>query len=268
MLGAPLLPATDLNPTLADEQFYPHRVIQADPSAVSPLSAAADAKYQDNFEYRFGLERLTVHDFATRFPLTGLMAARRGQVLYEHYFKGRDATMRLQSWSMAKSITSLLLGICIDRGLIASLDDPVELYAPALRDTFHGGISIRHLGNMASGAEILHASEDYGVLYPKCFTDVDSDISALVAGWNAQAKGRQGEPGGIFSKPRLLPLASCLLPRSLLTRLVFCRQITTSSALWRWGWPFVRSPACHSLSLQRTPCGSPWAPRLMRRGLR
>ena len=223
MLGAPLLPATDLNPTLADEQFYPHRVIQADPSAVSPLSAAADAKYQDSFEYRFGLQRLTVHDFATRFPLTGLMAARRGQVLYEHYFKGRDATMRLQSWSMAKSITSLLLGICIDRGLIASLDDPVELYAPALRDTLHGGISIRHLGNMASGAEILHASEDYGVLYPKCFTDVDSDISALVAGWNAQAKGRQGEPGGMFSAP--FAAGSLTTPRSLLTPWYFCRRL-------------------------------------------
>ena len=102
---------------------------------MSPLSAAADAKYQDSFEYRFGLERLTVHDFATRFPLTGLMAARRGQVLYEHYFKGRDATMRLQSWSMAKSITSLLLGICIDRGLIASLDDTADAY----RDPHSGG---------------------------------------------------------------------------------------------------------------------------------
>ena len=233
---------------------------------MSPLSAAADAKYQDSFEYRFGLERLTVHDFATRFPLTGLMAARRGQVLYEHYFKGRDATMRLQSWSMAKSITSLLLGICIDRGLIASLDDPVELYAPTLRDTLHGGISIRHLGNMASGAEILHASEDYGVLYPKCFTDVDSDIGALVAGWNAQAKGRQGEPGGMFSAPSAAGLLPT--PRSLLTPWYFCRQTTTSCALWRWGWPSVRSPACHSPSSQRAPCGNPWAPRLMRRGVR
>jgi CubicO group peptidase (beta-lactamase class C family) len=36
----------------------------------------------------------------------------------EHYFRERAATMRFQSWSMAKSVTSLLLGICIDRGLI------------------------------------------------------------------------------------------------------------------------------------------------------
>ena len=175
------------------------------------------------FTYRYGAEERTLADYLDSYPVTGLLIARKGELWCEEYRFDRTAEMRLQSWSMAKSVTSLLLGICLDRGLIASLDDPVEVYAPALRDTLHGGISIRHLGNMASGAEILHASEDYGVLYPKCFTDVDSDIGALVAGWNAQAKGRQGEPGGMFSAP----FAAGLLPtpRSLLTPLHFCRRL-------------------------------------------
>eukprot|EP01043_Picozoa_sp_COSAG02_P083542 COSAG02_NODE_21536_length_784_cov_1.118248_2_plen_52_part_01 len=51
-------------------------------------------------------------------------------------------------------------------------------------------MSLRHLSNMASGAEIIHASKDYGVLYPRCFTDADSDLAAVVAGWNKQADGK------------------------------------------------------------------------------
>jgi hypothetical protein len=188
------------------ELQYPHRVIRAGGAEhVSPLSAAA--KYNDEFTYRWGSEQRTVQTYAESFPLTGLLIARRGEVMVEHYFRERDATMRFQSWSMAKSITSLLLGVCIDRGLIRSLDDRAEEYAPELRGTYHGGVSLRHLSNMTSGAEIVHASEDYGVLYPKCFTDADSDLASLVAGWNKQAEGKAGQHGGVFNYNELCPLS-------------------------------------------------------------
>lgn len=110
------------------------------------------------------------------------MIARKGKVFFEHYCHDRTSKMRFQSWSMAKSVTSLLLGICIDRGLIQSLDDTVQKYLPELEGTLHGGITLRHLGNMSSGAAIEHASEDYAKLYPLCFTAPSgSDISPCVA---------------------------------------------------------------------------------------
>ena len=187
------------------ERQYPHRIIQAGgPGSVSSLSAAP--KYNAEFTYRWGSEHRTVEEFARSYPLTGLLIARRGEVMVEHYFRDRDCNMRFQSWSMAKSITSLLLGICIDQGLVRSLDDKAEWYVPELRGTLHGEVSLRHLSNMASGAEIVHASEDYAVLYPRCFTDADADLATLVASWNKKAEGNAGRPGSTFNYNELCPL--------------------------------------------------------------
>ena len=76
--------------------------------------------------------------------------------MFESYQFDRKPDMRLTSWSMAKSVTSLLLGICIDRGLVRSIDDKAEDYVPYLKGTLHGGTSLRNLANMSSGAAILH----------------------------------------------------------------------------------------------------------------
>jgi len=59
---------------------------------------------------------------------------------------------------MAKSVTSLLVGIALEKGLIASLDDPAEKYVTALAGSGYGGTSIRHLLRMSSG---LKFSENY-----------------------------------------------------------------------------------------------------------
>jgi CubicO group peptidase (beta-lactamase class C family) len=62
--------------------------------------------------------------------------------------------MRLTSWSMAKSVTSLLVGIALDQGLIRSLDDLPQDYVPELQGTLHGQVPLRHLLNMSSGTDV------------------------------------------------------------------------------------------------------------------
>lgn len=56
---------------------------------------------------------------------------------------------------MAKSITSALIGIAIDEGLIASTNDPVTKYIPELRqkDPRFDNITIKNLLTMSSGLE-------------------------------------------------------------------------------------------------------------------
>jgi hypothetical protein len=49
--------------------------------------------------------------YARAWPITGLLIARDGEVRFEHYNFGRRPEMRMTSWSMAKSVTSLLFGI-------------------------------------------------------------------------------------------------------------------------------------------------------------
>lgn len=54
---------------------------------------------------------------------------------------------------MAKSITSALIGIAIDEGLIASVDDPVTKYTPELKqkDPRFDHTTIKNLLTMLSG---------------------------------------------------------------------------------------------------------------------
>ena len=54
---------------------------------------------------------------------------------------------------MAKTITSLLVGMAHARGQIASLDDAAETYVPAIAGTLYGQTSIRHLLRMSSGVK-------------------------------------------------------------------------------------------------------------------
>jgi CubicO group peptidase (beta-lactamase class C family) len=52
---------------------------------------------------------------------------------------------------MAKSVTSMLLGVALDKGIIASLDDPAEKYARELAGSAYGATALRDLLHMSSG---------------------------------------------------------------------------------------------------------------------
>lgn len=73
-----------------------------------------------------------------------------GKLLHEEYWDGWTDTTISNSFSMAKSIISLLIGCLADEGKI-SLDDTVHKYIPELQDLPDHPILIRHLLNMSSG---------------------------------------------------------------------------------------------------------------------
>jgi CubicO group peptidase (beta-lactamase class C family) len=123
---------------------------------------------------------------------------------------GRTPETRFTSWSMAKSVTSLLLGICIDRGLIKSFDDPAERYVPELQGTLHGSTTLRNLANMSSGAEVLH-DRDNPSIYPMAFMSRQSSITRTVAAWNQ----RKEEQGRTYNYNELCPLTLGMVIRKV-----------------------------------------------------
>ena len=96
---------------------------------VSALPPAASAP---EIRYRHRNIRYTLDDYLERQRITGLLVVKDGQILVERYRYGRTEDARFLSFSMAKSVTSLLVGIAQARGVIASLDDPAAKYVPAL----------------------------------------------------------------------------------------------------------------------------------------
>jgi len=77
---------------------------------------------------------------------------------YEEYFQGYSEESVIASFSMAKSVTSILIGCAIDDGLIQSVDEPVTSYIPELADHGFDKVSIKHVLQMTSG---LKFNESY-----------------------------------------------------------------------------------------------------------
>ena len=72
----------------------------------------------------------TIDDFMKAFNVSGLMVLKDGKVLVEHYGLGRQPQDRWTSFSIAKSVTSTLVGAAIQDGKIKSLDDPGDALHP------------------------------------------------------------------------------------------------------------------------------------------
>jgi len=94
---------------------------------------------------------MTLDDYLSRNLTTGLLIARGDTILVERYHYGRTDRHRLTSWSMAKTVTAMLVGIAIDEGRIRSVDDRAAAYVPELAGTEYGRTSLRHLLQMSSG---------------------------------------------------------------------------------------------------------------------
>lgn len=109
-----------------------------------------------------------VNDWIKARDVTALVVLKDGQIVYENYFKGTQPDDLRISWSVAKSYLSALVGILLDEGAIASIDDPVTTYAPKLKGTAYDGATLRNVLNMASGVTF---DEDY--------LDPDSDINKM-----------------------------------------------------------------------------------------
>jgi CubicO group peptidase (beta-lactamase class C family) len=101
---------------------------------------------------------LTLDDYLARNPTTGLLIARGDTIFVERYQYARTDRHRFTSWSMAKTVTAMLIGIAIDEGRIRSVDDLAAAYVPALAGTEYGRTSLRHLLQMSSGVRF---NEDY-----------------------------------------------------------------------------------------------------------
>lgn len=124
----------------------------------TPESVGLDGARLCGIEARLKAASANVH---------AVVVARRGKLVFEQYFSGYDepwgvpagqydfdATSKHDMRSVSKSATSLLVGIAIDRKLIAGVDEPVVRFFPefaALKSPGWDKITIRHLLTMSSG---------------------------------------------------------------------------------------------------------------------
>jgi CubicO group peptidase (beta-lactamase class C family) len=117
-----------------------------------------------------GLPTVSIEQLMDSQRITGVIAVKDGEIVLERYAFGRGPDDRWLSMSVAKSVTSILIGAAVKDGLIHSIDDPVVRYIPELKGTAFDGVTIRHLMTMSSG-----------VRYNEDIIDLRSDV-ALAGG--------------------------------------------------------------------------------------
>jgi CubicO group peptidase (beta-lactamase class C family) len=132
----------------------------------------------------------TIDEYMAADRISGLLVIKDGKIVLEKYALGRKPTDRWTSFSVAKSVTSTLVGAAIQDGKIKSLNDPVTRYITDLKGSAYEGVTVRQMLMMSSGVKW---NEDY--------VDPNSDV--------AKAGDKVTEPGvnPMVSYLRKLPRA-------------------------------------------------------------
>lgn len=100
--------------------------------------------------------------------IAGVIVLKDEEIRLEKYAEHVDEKTLWTSFSMAKSVSSMLLGVALKEGDIKSLDDKLKKYIPEFKGYDYGEVSVRELLTMTSG---IGWSEDY--------EDPNSDVAQM-----------------------------------------------------------------------------------------
>jgi len=98
-----------------------------------------------------------------------------GKIIYEKYFDGYTKDSISGSFSAAKSIISMLVGIGVGEGKIKSLDEPVGNYVPHFKEGDLAKIRIKDLLTMSSGTSYKESDQSYMGLAAKMYYADDQE---------------------------------------------------------------------------------------------
>lgn len=180
--------------TRADEIYPARKVAKGD--RVLPLKRAAK---EPPIRFQHGNWFVDIDDYLSRNRTTGLLVLQDDTILVERYQYDRGPAHRLASYSMAKTIVAMLVGIAVSEGKIKSIDERAEAYVPELKGTAYGETPIRHLLSMSSGVpftENYGGNDDVAAMGRLVFTDAKGGAATLAP---FRDRARDRAPGERFS---------------------------------------------------------------------
>jgi CubicO group peptidase (beta-lactamase class C family) len=95
----------------------------------------------------------TAMDQEPHHDLKGIVILRDGHLVSEHYFNGDSFDTLHDIRSATKSLTSMLMGIAVQKDLVHSVDDSIALYLLGLPKDGKEKITVKDLLNMRSGLD-------------------------------------------------------------------------------------------------------------------
>jgi CubicO group peptidase (beta-lactamase class C family) len=186
-----MMPSNEVATFSHSDTLFPTNTVARGEDVRQLLHGSDAAKVRvENLRFQSGGEAFDLYDYLADDRVAGLLILKDGKVVMEDYELGIGPDTRWISFSMAKSISSTLVGAALKQGLIASIDDPVTKYVPALKGGVYDVVTVRNLLLMASG-----------VKWDETYTDPKSDRRKLL---DLQL---EGQPGTIVAFMKALPRA-------------------------------------------------------------
>jgi len=145
---------THWNPKIDQYTIFENRVVKAeDPN---PWDFAPDVENKQ-------IPREFEADFA-KYKTVGFVVVQHNRIIFEQYWKNYSPLSLSNSFSMAKSVISLLIGCAIDDGKIKSVEQPVSDFLPQWTSYDGKVLTIKDLLTMSAGVEW---DESYSSLFSK-----------------------------------------------------------------------------------------------------
>ncbi len=166
------------------DHFYPFRVVRRS----GPVFEFVERPGQFPLSYDHNDLSSNLEEFLKRTKTTGLLVLKNKELLVERYWQGYTKESLAVSFSVAKSFTSALVGIALEAGLIASIDDPVTDYVPELLGSGYEGVPIKHILQMCSGIRFVeeYDLDDADIMVMRQHIEAGGSIKAYAATLEAE----------------------------------------------------------------------------------
>ncbi len=161
---------------------------------ISPYKKIASANSQDlivDLKHISPNEIPNFISFNEKMGTVAFLVSTNDTLIFEYYDEEHNKDMVSNSFSMAKTVVSLLIGIAVEEGRIKSLDDPITTYLPELNTPNSSKVKIRHLLQMAGSSEWDESAKN--IFSDNASAYYGSDLKSLVF-----SKGFSDKPGEVF----------------------------------------------------------------------
>ncbi|MDF3927980.1 serine hydrolase domain-containing protein [Pseudomonas putida] len=130
-------------------QHFPSREI---PAAAKPFGLTAGQPL-GKVDYSYEGKERSLDDFLKSTRSNAFLVLHDGQILQEQYFNGASQQSHFLINSMTKSLVGLLVGVAVEQGKIASLDDPITRYLPELAHSAYATATVRQVLDMTTAMQ-------------------------------------------------------------------------------------------------------------------
>lgn len=154
---------------IGDYQIFPqHRML----AAPQPFRFDGVGQTGAGLRVSYGKQRdENLAALLARTDTTAFLFIKDDRIVAENYFDGYDRAAPSLSFSMAKSVLSILAGCALADGYFKSIDQPVTDFIPELAARGFAAVTLKHLLQMTSGLDYAEPGMPLGLHDRLYYTD-------------------------------------------------------------------------------------------------